>query len=440
MKIIGNGTVVTLNDKNDIFFDSAVVIENSRIKEIDKTSNVKQKYPKAEFIDADSGIIMPGFLNAHMHLYSTFTRGMTSEPAKDFLEILEKLWFMMDKKLSTEEELYYSAIVPMIELIKCGTTSILDHHASYGMIDGSLDILEKAAKDAGIKAVLCYETSDRCGEEARDAAIAENVRFIKKKQQEKDDLIKANFGLHASITLSNETLEKCAAEEKALNTGFHVHVAEGIQDVKDCLEKYNKRVVERLNSFGILGDKTLAVHCVHVNNDELDLLRDTNTIVVCNPQSNMNNAVGVPPVMEMLDRNILVGLGNDGYGTSMFDSAKTSYIVHKLVKKDPRVGSEETRKLIFENNRKIFKKFFNYPVGVLKKGAAADIVIMDYYPPTPLTPDNFFYHFNFGMRDGQVNTVMINGKVVMKNHEFVLLDEKEIMAKSREVAKKYWEK
>lgn len=440
MKIVGNGTVVTLNNKNDIFFDSAVAVENSRIKEIGKTADIKEKYPKAEFIDANSGIIMPGLLNAHMHLYSTFTRGMDSEPAKNFVEVLEKLWFMMDKKLSTEEELYYSAIVPIIELIKCGTTSILDHHASYGMIDGSLDVLEKAAKDAGMKAVLCYETSDRCGKEARDAAIAENVRFIKKKQQEKDNLIKANFGLHASITLSDETLEKCAAEEKVVNTGFHIHVAEGIQDVEECLEKHNKRVVERLNSFGILGEKTLAIHCVHVNNNELDILRDTNTMVVCNPQSNMNNAVGVSPMLEMLDKGILVGLGNDGYGTSMFDSAKTSYIVHKLNKKDPRVGSEETREVLFENNREIFGKFFDYPVGVLKKGAAADIVIMDYYPPTPLTPDNFFYHFNFGMRDGQVNTVIINGNIVMKDHQITMLDEQEIMAKARKVAKKYWKK
>lgn len=442
MKIVGKGTVVTLEKDIGLIEDGAVVIDGPYVKEVGKTSDLLQKYSGADFLDAKGKVVMPGFLNAHMHLYSTFARGMAlkGSPPANFVEILEKLWWKMDRLLAEEDEIYYSALVPLIEGIKCGTTGILDHHASFGLVDGSLDILERAARDAGVRAVLCYETSDRWGKESSNASIRENVRFIQKRNLYGDDLIAATFGLHASLTLSDETLEKCSAESQRLGAGFHIHVAEGIADEEDSLKKSGKRIVERLNSFGILGDKTLAVHCVHVNEREMDILKDTHTMVVHNPESNMNNAVGVSPVLKFFKKGILTGLGTDGYTPSMFESAKSAGILQKLATGDPRVGSEETRKMLFENNRRIFNRFFKAPVGVLKPGALADIIILDYYPPTPLKADNLFYHLIFGMRENMVDTVIIGGRVVMKDHRLTELDEEEIMAKSKELAAKFWRK
>ena len=445
MKLIGNAEILTLGSKGFIH-DGAIAIDGETIKEIGQTEELRNKYPDAEFINAEHRLVMPGFLNAHMHLYSTFARGMglKGEPPKTFGEILKKLWWKLDKNLTTKEELYYSAMVPLIEGIKSGTTAILDHHASFGLIDGSLDIIEKAALDAGVRSVLCYETSDRWGKEARDASIRENVRFIMKKKKdvitEPETLTAATFGMHASLTLSDETLEISKSEAERLGVGFHIHVAEGEEDVEDSLKKSGVRVVERLKKFGILGDKTLAIHCIHINEKEIDILKETNTMVVHNPESNMNNAVGVAPILEFFKKGILTGIGTDGYTPSMFESVKVAYILPKLHYKDPRVGGGESQKMLFENNRKIFAKFFDKPVGVIEEGAYADIIILDYYPPTPFNADNAFYHLIFGMRDNLVNTTIINGRIVMKDRKLLNIDEEKIMAKSREVAKKFWEK
>ncbi len=445
MKIIGNASILTLGKKGFIN-DGAILIDGEVIKQISTTEDLKNKFPDAEFIDAKHRLVMPGFLNAHMHLYSTFARGMAlkGEPPKTFGEILKRLWWKLDKNLTNKEEIYYSAVVPLIEGIKTGTTAILDHHASFGLIDGSLDIIEKAALDTGVRAALCYETSDRWGKEARDASIRENVRFIRKKQAnmgaEPETLTAATFGMHASLTLSDETLEIAKGEADSLGVGFHIHVAEGEEDVEDSLKKSGVRVVERLQKFGILGDKTLAIHCIHINEKEIDILKETNTMVVHNPESNMNNAVGVAPILEFFKKGILTGIGTDGYTPSMFESVKVAYVLPKLHYGDPRVGGSESQKMLFENNRKIFAKFFDRPVGVIEEGAFADIIVLDYFPPTPFNENNAFYHLIFGMRDNMVNTTIINGKVVMRDHKLTEIDEEEVMAKAKEVSKKFWGK
>jgi putative selenium metabolism protein SsnA len=440
MKIIGNCTLITLDNERSFIENGAILEDSGKIIAIGSTEDVRMDNPKAEFLNMNGKLVFPGFLNTHTHLYSTFARGFGFGGASPstFLDILKEIWWKLDKNLTTEEEIYYSAMVPLLEGIKSGTTSIIDHHASFGMINGSLDILEKVLLETGVRGVLAYEVSDRWGKELADESINENVRFIKKIKNK--DFISASFGLHASITLSDDVLNRVKAYEKTLNSGFHVHVAEGIEDVDDSLRRSGKRVVERLNDFGILGDRTLAVHCVHINEMEIELLKNTSTMVVYNPESNMNNAVGVPPVLEMDKEGIPVGLGTDGYTPSMLESLKVSYILLKLNYLDPRVGGDLSKKMLFETNRKIFSKFFDSPLGIFKVGGYADIVVLDYYPPTPLDENNFFGHLIFGLRENSVHTVIINGDIVLENHKLTKFDEEEIMSKSKEVAKKFWEK
>jgi len=255
-----------------------------------------------------------------------------------------------------------------------------------------------------------------------------------------EGLLKYFLDRHLSLKFDICTCEKCKKAIENLDTGFHIHVAEGIEDVEDSLQKSGKKVVERLNDFNILGDKTLAIHCVHIDENEMDILKNTNTMIVHNPESNMNNAVGVAPLLKFFEKGILVGLGTDGYTPSMFESAKVAYILPKLHNKDPRVGGNEIQQMLFKNNRKIFAKFFARPVGIIKEGASADIIVLDYFPPTPFNGSNAFYHLIFGMRDHMVNTTIVNGKVVMQDHKLTEIDEEEVMTKSREIAKKFWEK
>jgi putative selenium metabolism protein SsnA len=294
-----NGIVVTLGDKNRVLWNASVVTDGELVAAIGDSAEMKRRYPDAKSVDCSGKIILPGFICAHHHFYSTMARGMAipGEPAKNFVEILEKLWWKVDRALD-EEDILLSAQLPLIDCIRNGTTTVIDHHASPSMRDGSLDLIETAVRQAGLRASLCYEVSDR---NVVGGGIAENERFIKKVGQG-DGQIAAMMGLHASFTLSDETLEKCIGIAKDNNVGCHIHVAEDLSDREDSLKKYNTTIVNRLDNMGATGKKSIFVHCVHIDEDEMDIVAKTGTIVVHNPESNMNNAVGVTPILKMLNK------------------------------------------------------------------------------------------------------------------------------------------
>ncbi len=441
MILVGNGKVITRDNSIPIIENGCVAIEGNKIAEVGKTSELKEKYSTARFIDAKGKLIMPGFINTHMHYYSTFARGMANDspPAMKFSDILKGLWWRLDKVL-TLEDVYYSAAVPMIDQVKNGVTTVFDHHASPYAITGSLFKIAEAAEHIGIRSNLCYETSDRDGEKIADEGIKENADFIKYCNNKKDDMLKGMFGLHASMTVSQKTLEKCLDAVNGLNAGFHVHSAEGIEDVEDSKEKYGKGVIERWYDTGVLSDKTIAVHCIHITEKEMDLLKEKDTIVVHNPESNMGNAVGASPVLEMFGKGILLGLGTDGYTADMMESYKVGNIIHKHVKGDSKVAWGEIPEMLFTNNKTITERFIEGQVGILKEGALADVIIVDYNPPTEINEGNINGHLLFGVTGRHVDTTIVNGKVLMEDRKLLNIDEERIMAKSRELAAAVWKR
>lgn len=441
MLLIGNGKVITRDNKRPIIDNGCVAVDGNKIIEVGLTEELKNKYKDVRFINAKGRLIMPGFINTHMHYYSTFARGMSNDspPANNLVDILEGLWWRLDKKL-TLDDVYYSAIVPMIDQVKNGVTTAFDHHASPYAVRGSLFKIAEAAEKIGIRSNLCYETSDRDGEKIADEGIAENVDFIKYCNSKNDDMIKGMFGLHASMTISDKTLNKCLDSIQGLNTGFHVHTGEGIEDLHDSKAKYGKGVVERWYDAGVLSDKTFAVHCIHVSEDEMDLIKEKNAIVVHNPESNMGNAVGASPILKMYEKGILLGLGTDGYTSDMMESYKVGNIIHKHVAADSKVAWTEIPQMLFENNKKITERFIDGQVGILKEGALADIIVVDYNPWTPINENNINSHLLFGISGRNVDTTIINGKVVVEERQLVGIDEERIMAKARELASAVWKR
>lgn len=441
MLLIGNGKVITRDSSRPIIDNGCIAVDGKKIVEVGLTDELKGKYNSARFIDAKGKLIMPGFINAHMHYYSTFARGMANDspPAMCFTDILKGLWWRLDKVL-TLEDVYYSAIIPMIDQVKNGVTTAFDHHASPHAITGSLFKIAEAAERIGIRSNLCYETSDRDGERIADEGIAENVEFIKYCNSKNDDMIKGMFGLHASMTISDKTLDKCLNAIAGLNTGFHVHTAEGIDDVEDCRAKYGKGIVERWYDAGVLSDKTIAVHCVHISDKEMDMIKEKNAIVVHNPESNMGNAVGTSPVIKMFKKGIMLGLGTDAYTTDMMESYKVANAAQKLANMDSKVAWVEIPTMLFENNRAITERFISSPIGILKKGALADIIVADYNPPTPINENNINSHLVFGINGRNVDTTIINGKVIMEDRKLVNIDEERIMARGRELAAEVWKR
>jgi putative selenium metabolism protein SsnA len=439
MLIIDNGTIITRDPERPFIEHGGVAVEGALIREVG--TGLREKYPQAEYIDARGRLVMPGFINTHMHYYSTFARGMNlgGKPATTFGEVLSGLWWRLDKQL-TLDDVYYSCMGPMIDCVRSGVTSVIDHHASPFAVEGSLFKIAEAAQLFGLRSNLCYEVSDRDGEAIRDAGIKENLDFAGYCKTRGGDMLRPLFGLHAQMTLSQATLDRCAEAAAGGGLGFHIHAAEGIEDLIDSVSKYGLRVIERLRKHGILSPASIAVHCVHITEEEMDLLKDSGAAVVHNPQSNMGNAVGVSPVLTMMKKGILLGLGTDGYTADMTESYKTAAILHKHAAGIPSAAWTEPPAMFFENNRTIMERFINGSVGILAKDACADIIIADYKAPTPLTGGTINSHLLFGVSGRHVDTTIINGRIVMKERELTGIDEEALLAKSREQARKLWER
>jgi len=442
MLIIGNGTVLTFDKDSRVISNGGVVIEEENIISIGETEKLISKYPEAILKDVQGKIIMPGMINTHMHLYSTFARGMdlkTDQPPKNFVEILEKLWWRLDKVLN-EEDIYCSAIYALLDCVKKGATTIFDHHASSNIIDGSLDIITEAVRQTGIRANLSYEISDRDGHKKALEGIRENERFIKKTQRETNSYLKGIIGLHASFTLKNETLSQSASLADNLKVPFHIHVAEGIEDFYESKSRGYKGVAERLNRFHILRPGTLAIHGVHLQEKELEILKNSESYLIHNPESNMGNAVGTAPIKSAIDKGVMVGLGTDGYTSDMFESIKVANLLQKHESHNPQAGWEEVFQMAFQNNREIAARFFGRTLGILQVGAPADIIVVNYYPPTPITSENAYFHILFGISGDMVDTTIVGGNILMEDREISTLDYERITKRVKEQAKDFWKR
>ena len=436
MIIIGNGRLVTRNPADPFYENGAVVVEGTAIRKVGETAAVRSEFPEAEFVDAKGGVIMPAFINTHEHIYSAMARGLSIKDydPKGFLEILDGMWWTIDRHL-TNEATRQSARVTYLDSIKNGVTTVFDHHASFGQIHDSLFAIEDAAKEFGLRTCLCYEISDRDGMDKAKEAVMENAAWIKHALADDTDMIAGMMGMHAQFTISDETMALAAAN-KPDEVGYHIHVAEGIEDLHHCLKHYGKRIVDRLMDWNILGSKTLLAHCIYVNPHEMDLIKETDTCVVHNPESNMGNACGCPPTMEIVHRGILTGLGTDGYTQDMLESYKVANVLHKHHLCDPNAAWSEVPQMLFEGNAKIAGRYFKKPLGILKEGAAADVIVADYIPRTPMTKDNINSHIVFGMTGRSVVTTMCNGKILMKDRELIGIDEEKVLYEVREEAKK----
>ena len=440
--IITNGIIVTWEKPNRILQDHAILVKNGKIANIDLKEKILHNNDNEEIIDAGGQFIMPGNICAHTHFYGAYSRGLSipgSSPS-NFTEILNKLWWPLDKSL-THDAVKYSALVCIIDAIKHGTTTLFDHHASQNCIGDSLFKIYEAVEESGIRASLCYEVTDRDGHNKMQEGISENKRFIKYVLNEKpiNGRISACFGLHASLTLSEATLKNCRRAVDS-NVGFHIHVAEDVIDQYDSLEKSKLRVVDRLKKHDILGPKSIAVHAVHVDAKEIEILANTGTWVTHQPRSNMNNAVGISNVESMMRAGIKVGLGNDGFSNDMWQEWKTAYLIHKLWNHDPRrMNGYDITEMAIYNNSKLASSQFNVgDIGTISIGAQADLIFVNYHPFTPVSEGNFPWHILFGFNPSMVTTTIVSGKILMLNRELLTLDEKEIYSKAMDISSSVW--
>jgi len=435
--LINNAHIISFGENAFLKENQSLYIEDGIIKDIfDQQSKV---YQADETLDANGKYLMPGLVNAHTHAYSALVRGFgKAAEALDFQQQLENLWWKLDKSLSLDD-CYYSSMVLALDSIRHGTTTVIDHHASPHAVIGSLNKLATAFNETGLRACLCYELSDRDGETISIEGIKENIDMIKHCQSHPSSFLKAMFGLHASFTIEDKTFEKVMSELGSLKPGFHVHTAEAQSDQLATWKMTNKRVVNRLYDLGILGKNSIAAHCVHINDEEIELLKETGTMLVHNPQSNLNNAVGIADIVKFMQKKLLVGMGTDAMTTNMLEEARVALFAQHLRQNHPTSAFMDIVNLLFVNNYKIAERIFGIPLGVIQTGAVADLILFDYIPPTPLDNTTIWGHLLYGFSQTPVDTTIVNGRILMKNRVICLdIDEQEVLAKARENATRMW--
>lgn len=434
MKLLADGRVITRDGANPFIEDGGVVFEGEGIVEVGQRAELEEKYPEAERISARGGVIMPGLINAHSHLRGIFANLLSfgGEPGKSYLQVMDGQWWALDRKMKRKDS-SAAADCAFISCIENGVTTVFEQHAAYGETPGSLFALAESAKKLGVRTCLSYEISDREGEKKMKQAVKESVEYISAVRGCEDDSAAAMMGLHAQFTLSDGTLDYCASKIPA-GTGWCIHVAESALDVTESLNKHGIRPVFRLYDFGVIGRNTIYSDCTHISEREMDIIKNNDTMVVHSPESNMANAVGCPPVLKLEEKGILVGLGAGGYTRDMLESLKTASLLNKHELNDPSAAPEKISSLLFEGNAGIAARFFRRPLGILKRGAHADIIVLDYIPPVPMTAENIDRHLLFGMSGAMTRTVIIGGELRMRDRELLGIDKEAVLAHARETA------
>ena len=442
--LITNARLITWGSPNQILEDHGLLIEAGKIAQIGRSADLIEQYPDVERLDAQGQYVLPGNINAHGHYYSGFAVGICIPGAAPISlpTILQRLWWPYDRALMAED-VRYLAWNGVIDAIRHGTTTLFDHHSSPNCIDGVLDILAEVVGQAGIRSVLCFEVTDRDGPERARAGIRENVRFIRRCQQENlaGGRVNASFGIHAPMTVGEATLAACreAAPEE---TGFHLHAAEHEYCQIRSLAEAGTRSIDRLHNHGILGKRTILAHAIHLDAREVGLIAASGSWVSHQPRNNQNAADGVAEVESYLRAGVRVCLGNDGLSNTMWREAEAAFFLQKIHHRDARrLSGDQLLQMAIYNNAALASAYFTEaPVGVIKPGAYADLIFLDYHPATPLTVENLSGHIVFGFNESMITTTMVDGKVLMKDRTLVGIDEESIKARSRELAASFWKR
>jgi putative selenium metabolism protein SsnA len=380
--------------------------------------------------DCSGTLVLPGNVCAHHHLYSALSRGMPYHlaPPRDFLEILQRIWWRLDRALD-ERSVRLSALAGGLEALRAGTTTVIDHHASPNFIDGSLDVIADALAELGLRSVLCYEVTDRDGTARAAAGVAENRRFLARPRR----LARGMVGAHASFTLRDDTLQACAAAARDAGVGVHIHVAEDGADQRDAEAAYGMSVTERLGRAGLLGPDALLAHCVHVSAAEIAQITSSGAAVAHNARSNMNNRVGYSPLAASEAR---VALGTDGIGGDMITESQVAFF--RAAEAGAAAGPGWALRRLAEGARIAGRSFGEPALGTIAPGAPADLTVLSYPPPAPLTAENLPGHWVFGVSAGQVRDVVVAGELVVADGHSTRVDEAKIAQQAAREAGRLW--
>ncbi len=385
-----------------------------------------------DVLDCGGAVVLAGFVNGHTHLYSALAVGMPppARPPSNFVENLQRIWWRLDQALDAEP-IEMSARIGALEALRCGTTTLIDHHASPNCIDGSLERVRRGIADAGLRGVLCYETTDRHGKAGREAGLAENSRFLESLRAEETGRFAGLVGAHAAFTLEDETLGQLGKLAETHDRGVHIHVAEDPCDEADAVRR-GSRLIDRLDRHGLLRWDSIFAHGTHLSPEAIARVREAGVMVAHNARSNMNNGVGHTPIASYGDSAML---GTDGIGSDMFAEMKAAWLINRH--QHAGLGPVDYVRMLAASARRA-SSALGVTLGSLRPGAEADVVITDYVPATPLTGENAVGHLFFGMDSRYVRDVLIGGRWAMRGRVVRTCDERGVRTESAKTAEGLW--
>lgn len=417
----------------------SIAVRDGRIIEISKTKDLESRYPRADVLDASGRIVMPGIICSHSHLYGIMLRGATLRinPPSDFTQILQRVWWPVDEAL-TFEDAFASALISSVEFAKSGVTMFADTYSGPNVISAVLDRIAEAIEEIGIRGFIGFEATERHSKVEGSEGIRENIRFAEKTRAKTNSKVKPLFSIHASFTVSDSLIKEVRALASKYRVPVTIHTSEGLGDVEHNLENYGKRTLERLQDVGLLGPDVVLAHCVNVSDDEIDIIAQTNTGVAHNPMSNMLNAVGVAPVLKMMEKHVTVGLGNDGYIFDMFENMRAAFLVHRLQNRNPNAIDPYTiLEMSTINGAKLYG--MDKELGSLQVGKRADIVVIKpTLLPTPLNANTAVGHLINTVDGDDVEHVLVDGKPIVMNKRLLTYDEERAQSISQEAAANLW--
>lgn len=435
--VFTNGNIYTMDSANTCYSSGYIREQDGLILEIGDMKAFRKKSGEVEK-NLEGRIVIPGMITGHSHFYAQFARGISGlEPIETWQHTLTRLWWKLDRKL-TMKQCYYSAMMGLIEGLKSGTTLFFDHQASPSCVDGVMDVLADAVRQTGARAALSYEVTDRNGRENARSGIRENERFIQKCVKDPSDQLKPMIGLHAIYSVEDDTLEECARLGKDTDTGFHIHVAEGMADETECYRRYDENAIVHLKKKGILNEKSIAAHGVCISEEEISVFQSTGATFAYNGLSNANSGVGIAPVVSILEHGGHAVFGGDGFTSDMFHEISVDILLQRLKAGSPAAFTgNQIHQMMYEDNQRLTENVFGKPAGVLKPGSFADFLVIEYDSPTPLMETNIMAHLTSAF-SGKIKMTVAGGKIIVQDGHCTLVDEQEVFAHCREEAAKLW--
>jgi 5-methylthioadenosine/S-adenosylhomocysteine deaminase len=437
--LVRDGIIVTMDSQRRILEGYSIAIRDGGIVEISTTPDLEKKRGTGEVLDASGCIVMPGIICSHSHLYGILLRGASLRitPPSDFAQILQRVWWPMDEALSFDDA-YASALVASAEFAKSGVTTFADTYSGPNSINRVLDHIARAVEEIGVRGFIAFEATERHSRDEGFRGVRENERFAERARANQGSKVKSLFSIHASFTVSDDLIKEVKKLAERYRVPVTIHTSEGLVDVDYNLSHYGKRTVERLRDLGILGPSTVLAHCVNLNEEEVEIIARTKTGVAHNPMSNMLNAVGVAPVVRMLQKNVNVGLGNDGYIFDMFENMRSAYLLHRLHQRNPNaIDAYTVLEMATINGAKLYG--MEKEIGSIETGKRADIVVIKpRILPTPLSASSVIGHLINTVTGDDVEHVLVDGKPVIRNKRLMTFDEEKAQEISRAAASKLW--